>query len=104
MKKRNLTNISIIVGLCVLLAILICILTPAAAGLTLDSTNQYSKEDLLNLMKKEQEVKHNAHTMAESARALGWNEEDVLIKDLQTKWYEADAKIQKYQGLFRLYP
>ena len=36
--------------------------------------------------------------MADSARILGWEEDDRLIRELQEKWHEANEDQKNYQG------
>ncbi len=91
MKKR--TYVSIIVGLllCVVLGI---VFTTVATG---QINETYTKEELTTKINETQYIKDHAHTMANSARALGWEEDDKLIKELQDKWHEANNEQVKYQ-------
>lgn len=94
MKKRIIASIIALVILCVVLGI-VCDTTFVVAGRTNDN---YSKEELTTLITEAQSIKNNAHTMANSARALGWEEDDKLIKELQEKWHKANEDQKKYQG------
>ena len=92
MKKRIITGIiTLVVGL--LLVGLTLFSAKAVAG----SEEKYTKEELTNLIAETQSIKDNAHTMAESARVLGWEENDRLIKKLQNKWRNADEEQAKYK-------
>lgn len=94
MKKR------IIAGIIALVAIILTILlwnTSSAATAT--KAKEYSKEELITLINEAKATKANAHTMAESARALGWENDDDLIKELQEKWHEANQDQIKFQQL-----
>ena len=62
-------------------------------------TDNYTKEDLIEAINQAQSIKDNAHTMAESARNLGWQEDDKLIQDLQKKWHAADNDQIQFQKL-----
>ena len=68
MKKRILAGIIILVVLCVAIGML-CDSMISVAG---QKANSYTKEELTQLINDNQYIKENAHTMAESARALGW--------------------------------
>ena len=85
MKKRIIAGIIALVVLCVVLGIM-CDTAFVVAGHTNDN---YSKEELTTLITEAQSIKDNAHTMADSARVLGWEEDDTLIRELQEKWHEA---------------
>ena len=63
------------------------------------ATEDYTKEQLINLIEENQIIKDNAHKMAESARVLGWNDDDKLIKQLKSKWQVANDNQIKYQEL-----
>lgn len=94
MKNRIIAGIFALVALCIILGI-VCGTTFVVAGYTNDN---YSKEELTILITEAQSIKDNAHTMADSARALGWEEDDKLIKELQEKWRKADEDQKNYQG------
>lgn len=96
MKKRIIASIIALVVLCVVLGF-VCDSAFVAVGHTSNNYN-YSKEELTTLIAEAQSIKDNAHTMADSARALGWEEDDELIKELQDKWHEADKDQKDYQG------
>lgn len=66
---------------------------------TSSATENYTKDQLISLIAEAKSIKTNAHTMAESARALGWKEDDKLIKELQDKWFAADTNQIMYQNL-----
>ena len=93
MKKRIIAGIIALVVLCVVLGIM-CDTAFVVAGHINDN---YSKEELTTLITETQSIKDNAHTMADSARALGWEEDDELIKELQEKWCNADEEQKTYQ-------
>lgn len=63
-----------------------------------NNTTNYSKEELNTLIEEKQSIKENAHNMAESARALGWEEDSDLILELKEKWVEADEEQQVLQS------
>lgn len=63
------------------------------------ATEDYTKEQLINLIEENQIIKDNAHKMAESARVLGWNDNDKLIKQLKSKWQVANDNQIKYQKI-----
>ena len=94
MKNRIIAGIFALVALCIILGI-VCGTTFVVAGYTNDN---YSKEELTTLITEAQSIKDHAHTMADSARALGWEEDDKLIKELQEKWHEANEDQKNYQG------
>ena len=94
MKKRIIAGIIVLVVLCVVLGIM-CDTAFVVAGHTNDN---YSKEELTTLITEAQSIKDNAHTMADSARVLGWEEDDKLIRELQEKWHEAHEDQKNYQG------
>lgn len=94
MKKRILTGIIALAIACGLLAI-ICGSRCAIANHTND---KYTKEELTLMINEEKAIKENSHIMANSARALGWTNDDKLIKELQSMWYEADENQKKYQN------
>lgn len=56
----------------------------------------YTQEELTSLIEDCQFIKTNAATMAASARNLGWTDDDKLIKDLQSKWQNANEDEQTY--------
>lgn len=94
MKKTILTSIT---GFIVL--ILIIILTIASIRVFGQKEEKYTKEELITMIDENQNIKQNAHTMAESARALGWKEDDKLIKELQDRWSDADEEEAKHKEL-----
>jgi hypothetical protein len=94
MKKRIIAGIIATLIGCVLIAI-ICETSCVVAG---HSINKYTKEELVAMIDEAKATKDHAHTMAESARALGWENNDKLIKELQEMWHEADEDQVKYQG------
>ena len=94
MKKRIIASIIVLVVLCVVLGIM-CDTAFVVAGHINDN---YSKEELTTLITEAQSIKDNAHTMADSARVLGWEEDDKLIRELQEKWHEAHEDQKNYQG------
>ena len=63
------------------------------------ASENYTKEQLVQFIIEAQKTKDNAHSMAENARALGWEEDDKLIKNLQSRWVAADKDQQKFQSL-----
>ena len=93
MKKRITTGIIILGMICVVL-FLTCCSAQVGAGITED---KYTKDELTTLITEAQAIKDNAHTMADSARYLGWEEDDKLLKQLQEKWHDADSDQVKYQ-------
>ena len=93
MKKRILAGIIILAVLCVAIGIL-CDSMTSVAG---QKANSYTKEELTQLINDNQYIKENAHIMAESARALGWEDDDKLIIQLQETWNEANKNEIKYQ-------
>ena len=93
MKKRITTGIIIIGMICVVL-FLACCSSQVGADIT---EEKYTKEELTTLITEAQSIKDNAHTMADSARNLGWEEDDKLLKQLQKKWHDADLDQKKYQ-------
>lgn len=95
MKKRIIAGVIAALVVCGLIAI-ICGTSCVVAGYTME---KYTKEELVTMIDEAKATKEHAHTMAESARALGWEDNDKLIKDLQEMWHEADKDQVKYQGL-----
>ena len=94
MKKRIIAGAIIIITSC----ILIFLAWSTSLVVAEQCEIEYNKENLINLINETQEIKDNAHTMANSARALGWDNEDKLIKELQSRWMDADKKQQYYQN------
>lgn len=94
MKKRIIAGVIAALVVCGLIAI-ICGTSCVVAGHTID---KYTKEELVTMIDEAKATKDHAHTMAKSARALGWENNDKLIKELQEMWHEADEDQVKYQG------
>lgn len=94
MKKRIIAGIVAALVVCIFIAI-ICDSSYMVAG---QSITTYNKEELITMIDETKTTKDHAHTMAESARALGWEDNDELIKELQEMWHEADEDQVKYQG------
>jgi hypothetical protein len=92
MKKRIITSIIILF----LVALLVCLIQCTSIVVSGSSNNNYTKTDLINLINENQSIKEHAHVMATSARELGWDDNDKLIKELQERWFEADQKQQEY--------
>lgn len=96
MKKKIITGIIAFVVICL---VIIGISWGAKTIVTGQTNEEYTKEQLIELINQNQSIKDNAHTMAESARALGWEEDDKLIKELKAKWQVANNNQNKYQGM-----
>lgn len=94
MKKRIIAGVIAALVVYGLIAI-ICGTSCVVAGHTME---KYTKEELITMIDEAKATKDHAHTMAESARVLGWENNDKLIKELQEKWHEADEDQVKYQG------
>ena len=94
MKKRIIAGVITALVVCGLITI-ICGTSCIVAGYSID---KYTKEELVTMIDEAKATKDHAHTMAESARALGWEDNDKLIKELQEMWHEADEDQVKYQG------
>ena len=94
MKKRIIAGVIAALVVCGLIAI-ICGTSCVVAGHTID---KYTKEELVTMIDEAKATKNHAHTMAESARVLGWENNDKLIKELQEMWHEADEDQVKYPG------
>ena len=94
--KKQITTSIIVILLLALVITMACGSEMVASG---KGEPVYNKEELATLIKEAQDIKTNAHTMATSARALGWAEDDKLIIDLQTRWHKADADEKHYQPL-----
>ena len=92
MKKRIITGVIAIV-----VVLLLVVLTLFSSNVVAGSEEEYTKEELTNLIAETQSIKDNTHIMAESARNLGWEEDDRLIKKLQNKWHDADEEQAKYK-------
>ena len=69
----------------------------ASCCVTAGGEHTYTKDELIILINETQTTKDNAHTMATSARALGWEEDDKLIKELQEIWHSANTEQIKHQ-------
>lgn len=95
MKTKIITSLFIILVLCITIIFALC-LSQEAAGKDVEN---YSKEELIELINEQQIIKDNAHNMASSARILGWKDNNNLIKELQSRWNEADIQQKKYQAL-----
>lgn len=93
MKNTIYTSIIILVLLCLVIGFTCC------TSKVVSSNDNYTKEELVNLIEEAKTIKENAHTMAQSARALGWTDNDKLIKELQEKWCVADQDHKAYQNL-----
>ena len=94
MKKRTIVGVIAALVVCGLIAI-ICGTSCVVAD---HSIGKYTKEELVTMIDEAKATKDHAHTMAENARALGWEDNDKLIKKLQEMWHEADEDQVKYQG------
>lgn len=94
MKKAILTSI---ISFIILISIIFITIT--SISVSGQQEEQYTKEELIAIINENQNIKQHAHTMAESARALGWEEEDKLIKELQDKWCDANTKEIKHQEI-----
>lgn len=94
MKKRIIAGIIALIVICGFITI-ICGMGCAIAE---NTTNKYTKEELIVMIDEAKTTKTHAHTMAESARVLGWKDNDKLIKQLQEMWHKADEDQVKYQG------
>lgn len=94
MKKRIIAGVIAALVVCGLIAI-VCGTNCIVAGHPID---KYTKEELITMIDEAKATKDHAHSMAESARALGWENNDKLIKELQEMWHEADEDQVKYQG------
>lgn len=91
MKKR----IIVIIG--ILLIVLIgCILY---CNTIAEGEQTYTKDELMQLIAEQQDIKHHSSNMASSARELGWTDEDDLIKQLQNKWWNANDNEINYQAI-----
>lgn len=93
MKRKIITGIIAFVVICVVIG-LAWSSNIIAAG---HEEEKHSKEELVNLIAEAKDTKINAHTMADSARKLGWEEDSKLIKELQETWANADADEKQYQ-------
>ena len=98
MKKRILVGVIIAILLCIGLA-LMCDSFSAVAEEKVEAKTIYTKDELIILINETQFIKETSHSMAENARALGWEENDKLIKGLQDKWHIANEDQIKYQTL-----
>lgn len=78
--------------------IILC-LNLALSGCSATETKNYSKEELNALIIENQNIKDNAHNMANYGRALGWNDDDKIIKEIKAKWNDANDKENYYQNL-----
>lgn len=78
--------------------IILC-LNLALSGCSATETKNYSKEELNALIIENQNIKDNAHNMANYGRALGWNDDDKIIKEIKAKWNDANDKENYYQSL-----
>lgn len=89
MKKRIITIIGIL--LIVLVGCTLCCNT------IVEGERSYTKEELIQLIAEQQDIKYHSSNMASSARELGWTDEDDLIKRLQDKWCIANGNAIDYQ-------
>jgi hypothetical protein len=80
-------------------SIIILCLNLALSGCSATETKNYSKEELNALIIENQNIKDNAHNMANYGRALGWNDDDKIIKEIKAKWNDANDKENYYQNL-----
>lgn len=92
MKKRIIASIISLLILCIILALASNIVV--AEG---QEKNNYTKDELVELINENQVIKEKSHSMAQNARDLGWKENDKLIQQLQKKWKKANENEQKYQ-------
>ena len=95
MKERIIIGVVIFVLLCTIIAVVV----NSAMIVSGSQADEYTEEELVQLIADAQFIKDNAHTMAESARALGWTDDDDLIIELKEKWHLADKDEVKYQEL-----
>ena len=97
MKKRIIAGIILVVLLFILtLATYYAAAPTVVAG---QKQNVYTKEELITLIAEAQSTKEHCHNMALSARELGWENDDELIKEIQDKWNTADEDEKKYQSI-----
>ncbi len=89
MKKTILMGIGIF--------IFVFLITFIAINVSGQPEEKYTKEELINIINENQNIKQHAHNMAESARVLGWEENDELIQELQDKWHDANKEEEKHQ-------
>ena len=94
MNKKISIISAIAIAVLVILTAIFCKCTITVAD---EKEETHSKEELISIIEECELIKEHAHTMAESARALGWSNEDELIKAAQSKWIEADKKHIKYK-------
>lgn len=57
----------------------------------------YTEEELIQLIEKYQKIQDDAHTLAETARTLGWPEDSEAIQSAQAEWFNAQLAIELYQ-------
>lgn len=84
------------VGIIIAIIALILIAIVCQTVIVAIEEKQYSKEELNILIAEAQNIKDNAHTMAESARALGWTDDSDLIQEIKAKWNKADEQQVSY--------
>lgn len=97
MKKKIIASIIILLAFCLILGFI-----SNSVFANNEEEKNYTKAELITLINETQIIKDTSHEMAENARALGWQEEDSLIKELQDKWFEADANQKAYQNLLSI--
>lgn len=93
MKKRIIASIIVVV---LIISLVFVTFKCTSADSNIEKT--YTKEELIQLIEESKAIKQNSHEMAENARALGWKNDDDLIKELQEMWFIADSEQLKYQN------
>ena len=83
----------------IITSIVVAISLLTTTGCSAGIQKKYTKEQLINLIAETQSIKENSHIMAESARTLGWKDDDKIIKEIQQKWNKANEEQQSYQQL-----
>lgn len=63
-----------------------------------DNLENYSRSELKNLITEYQQIQIDAHTLAESARSLGWPESSTPIQMAQAEHWNAKLAIEVYQN------
>ena len=112
MKKKIIVALIIF---CIIFAC--CILIPAEANLieennenfVIEKTEEFFDEDihtydieqLQNLIDENYIVQEHAHTIAQSARNLGWPENSETIEFAQNEWWNAELAITAYETKYQ---
>ena len=91
--------------LCLVITVSLCACSPQLAeAYTIDYNEEeftyQSQEDLLARIDEQFNIMVTAHLMADAARALGYNEDHIIIQTAKAEYIEAQQLWQDYQNIY----